>query len=59
MKQRGRRDEERAPACARQEAARRRQEQPVDRGHRRTRRLPTEDAEFVLQYDDFQFLEVV
>jgi len=35
------------------------QEQPVDRRHRRTRRLPTEDAEFVLQHDDFQFLEVV
>lgn len=57
--QRGRRDEERVPACAGQEAARRRQEQPLGRRHRRTLRLPTEDAEFVLQHDDFQFLEVV
>ena len=43
---------------ARQEAARRRQEQPVHRRHCPTRRLPTENAEFVLQHDDFEFLEV-
>ena len=42
-----------------QEAARGRQEQSVDRRHRGARRLPTEDAEFVLQHDDFKLLEVV
>jgi hypothetical protein len=52
----GRRDDERS--CAGQEAARRRQKQPVDCRHRWTGRLPTEDAEFVLQHDDFQLLEV-
>jgi hypothetical protein len=58
-KQRSRCDDEGSPAFAREEPARRRQEQPVNRRYRRTAGLPTEYGEFVLEDDDFQLFEVV
>src|SRR6266446_8123486 len=54
-----RRDDEGPPACARQEPAGRREEEPVGPRHRRTAGSSPEDGEFVPQHDDFQFLEIV
>jgi hypothetical protein len=53
-----RRNDERSPVAARQDTARRRQEEPVDCGHRRTLGLPTEDGQFVPEYGDFQLFEL-
>jgi hypothetical protein len=57
-KQRRRCDDEGLPACARQEPAGRREEQPVGPRHRWTAGSSPEDAEFVPQHDDFQLLEI-
>jgi hypothetical protein len=43
----------------RQKPARRRQEQPVDRGHRRTLGLPPQDGQFVPEYGDFQLFDII
>jgi hypothetical protein len=58
-KQRCRCGDEGPPACARQEPASRRQEQPVGPCHRRTAGSSSEDGEFVPNHDDFQLLELV
>src|SRR2546422_3496109 len=52
-------DDEGAPACARQEPAGRREEEPVGPRHRRTAASSLENGEFVPQYDDFQLLELI
>jgi hypothetical protein len=52
-------DDEGPPACARQEPAGRRQDDPVGPCQRRAAGSSPEDGEFVPQHDDFQFLEIV
>ena len=47
------------PACARQEPASSREEEPVGPRHRRTAGSSPEDGEFVPKHDDFQLLEIV
>jgi hypothetical protein len=49
-------DEERLPAHARKESARRRQEGPVSRVEVRTCGQPSQDGEFVAKHEDFEFL---
>jgi hypothetical protein len=52
-------DDEGSPVLSRQQAARRRQEQSVDRRHRRTLRVPTQDGQFVPEHGDFQLFDIV
>src|SRR2546425_3041689 len=53
------RDDERLPAAARQQPARRCQKDTVRPRQRRTTGPSPEDGEFVPQHDDFQFFEIV
>jgi len=57
--ERRRRDHEGSPPQAWQHAARSREEDPVDGSDRRTAGCPPKDREFVLQDDDFEFLELL
>jgi hypothetical protein len=57
--QRCRRDDEGSTMRAWQQSAHRGEEHPVDGAYRRTARFTPKDRDFVPQYDDFQFLELL
>ena len=57
--QRRRRHDEGSPACAREEPAGRREEEPVGPRQRRTADSSPENGELVLKHDDLQLLEIV
>jgi hypothetical protein len=57
--QRVRRDEERAPAPARDEPARGGQERSIGRPKRRARDLAPKDRKFVAKHDDLELLELL
>ena len=57
--QRRRRHDEGWPACAREEPAGRREEEPVGPRQRRTAGSSPQDGKFVPKHDDFEFLEIV
>jgi hypothetical protein len=57
--QRVRRDDERAPALARNAPARSGEERPIGPPKRRPRDLAPQDREFVTKHDDLELLELL